>query len=73
MINQGSLTIGFIGGHNAMKMIFGEGHSELEAAYDLLYQAVLTMNEIANQYKQKYKFKLFSYCHSGRRITWAFY
>lgn len=53
-IDTGTLGIGFIGGHNAMAAIYGEGHARNKRAYDTLYRAVLEMNEVANEYKEKY-------------------
>lgn len=54
VINTGTLGIGFIGGHNAMVSIFGEGHAVNKKAYQTLYNAIQEMNKIANEYKLKY-------------------
>ena len=53
-INTGSLSIGFVGGANAMYALFGQEHSESQLAYDTLYEAVLEMNDVANEYAKKH-------------------
>ena len=54
VINSGTLGIGFIGGHNAMVAIYGEGHATNKNAYDTLYQSIEAMNEVVEVYKVKY-------------------
>lgn len=54
VINSGTLGIGFIGGHNAMMAIYGEGIARSKEAYDTLYEAVSTINQVAQEYKRKY-------------------
>lgn len=54
IINSGTLGIGFIGGHNAMMAIYGEGHATSGKAYKTLYDAIMQMNEVAEEYKTKY-------------------
>lgn len=54
VIASGTLGIGFIGGHNAMVAIFGEGHGHSQKAWDTLYHAVEVINEVVDEYKQKY-------------------
>jgi anaerobic ribonucleoside-triphosphate reductase len=54
IINTGTLGIGFIGGHNAMVAIYGEGHAKNKRAYETLYDAVLEMNKVVDEYKEKY-------------------
>ena len=54
VINSGTLGIGFIGGHNAMAAIYGEGHAHNKEAWDTLYEAVQTINEVVDMYKRKY-------------------
>ncbi len=54
-IRTGTLGIGFIGGHNALMAIYGEGHSHNKEAWQTLYDALLVMNEVAQEYKEKYK------------------
>lgn len=54
VINSGTLGIGFIGGHNAMVALFGEGHAHNKEAWDTLYEAIQTMNEVVLSYKRKY-------------------
>ncbi len=53
-IRSGTLGIGFIGGHNAMVAIYGEGHALNKQAYQTLYNAVLEMNKVVDEYKLKY-------------------
>ncbi|MDD4515828.1 anaerobic ribonucleoside triphosphate reductase [Massilibacteroides sp.] len=53
-INSGTLGIGFIGGHNAMVAIYGEGHAKNQRAYQTLYDAVLEINKVVDEYKEKY-------------------
>lgn len=55
VINSGTLGIGFIGGHNAMAAIFGEGHGTNKEAWNTLYEAVEVMNEVVDKFKRKYK------------------
>lgn len=55
VINTGTLGVGFIGGHNAMVAIYGEGHAKNERAYQTLYDAVLEMNKVVDEFKEKYK------------------
>jgi len=50
----GTLGIGFIGGHNAMYAIYGEGHAVSKEAWQTLYDAVMVMNGVADEYKAKY-------------------
>lgn len=54
VINSGTLGIGFIGGHNAMVALFGEGHGSSQVAYDTLYKAVELMNDGVAALKEKY-------------------
>lgn len=54
VIASGTLGIGFIGGHNAMVAIYGEGHAHNKEAYRTLYDAVEVMNDVAREYKRKY-------------------
>lgn len=55
VINSGTLGIGFIGGHNAMVALYGEGHGINKKAYQTLYDAIMEMNKTADKYKEKYK------------------
>ncbi|MBV7441269.1 anaerobic ribonucleoside triphosphate reductase [Weeksellaceae bacterium TAE3-ERU29] len=55
VINSGTLGIGFIGGHNAMTAIYGEGHGVSQKAWDTLYHCVEVMNNVAKEYKNKYQ------------------
>ena len=54
VINSGTLGIGFIGGHNAMCAIYGEGHARNEEAWQTLYDAVMVMNNVVEEYKSRY-------------------
>lgn len=54
VINSGTLGIGFIGGHNAMMAIYGEGHGVSQEAWNTLYHCVEIMNQVASEYKKKY-------------------
>ena len=54
VLNQGTLGIGFIGGHNAMVALYGQGHGHCQKAWDTLYEAVEEMNHVADEFKQKY-------------------
>lgn len=54
ILNQGTLGIGFIGGHNAMVAIYGEGHNKSEVAWHTLYHCIEIMNEVAQEYKERY-------------------
>lgn len=54
ILNQGTLGIGFIGGHNAMVALYGQGHGHNKKSWDTLYEAVEKMNEVAKRYKEKY-------------------
>ncbi|OQY41909.1 MAG: anaerobic ribonucleoside-triphosphate reductase [Fusobacteriia bacterium 4572_74] len=44
---SGTLGIGFIGGHNAMMALYGEGHGKNDKAFDTLYKAVSDIKKIA--------------------------
>lgn len=54
VLKSGTLGIGFIGGHNAMMALYGEGHGKSKKAWDTLYQAVQEINEVVEIYKTKY-------------------
>jgi ribonucleoside-triphosphate reductase len=54
VLRQGTLGIGFIGGHNAMVALYGKGHGHSQQAWDTLYEAVRVMNRVADAYKQRY-------------------
>lgn len=53
-LNSGTLGIGFIGGHNAMVALYGEGHGHNDKAWNTLYEAVLEINRVVETYKEKY-------------------
>lgn len=55
VIRSGTLGIGFIGGHNAMVALYGEGHARNKEAWQTLYDALEVLNEVCNDYKRKYK------------------
>ena len=54
VLKQGTLGIGFIGGHNAMVALYGEGHGHNQKSWDTLYEALKVMNEVVDEYKKKY-------------------
>lgn len=54
VIATGTLGIGFIGGHNAMVAIYGEGHAHNKDAWNTLYDAIMEINKVADEYKAKY-------------------
>ena len=54
VLRSGTLGIGFIGGHNAMVALYGQGHGHNQKAWDTLYEAVMEMNKVVNEYKEKY-------------------
>ncbi len=54
VLRSGTLGIGFIGGHNAMMALYGEGHGKSRKAWDMLYAAVQEMNKVAEEYKVKH-------------------
>ncbi len=54
ILKQGTLGIGFIGGHNAMVAIYGEGHGHSDKAWQTLYEALQRMNSVAAEYKKRY-------------------
>lgn len=47
-LRSGTLGIGFIGGHNAMVALYGEGHGHSQKAWDTLYEAVMEMNKVVD-------------------------
>ncbi|MGL5272398.1 MAG: anaerobic ribonucleoside triphosphate reductase [Phocaeicola sp.] len=55
VLRQGTLGIGFIGGHNAMMALFGKGHGHNQLAWNTLYEAIEVMNEVANSFKERYQ------------------
>lgn len=54
VLNQGTLGIGFLGGHNAMVALYGKGHGHSKKSWETLYDAVMEINKVANEFKQKY-------------------
>lgn len=54
ILKQGTLGIGFIGGHNAMMALYGKGHAHCEKAWNTLYEALERMNSVAAEYKKRY-------------------
>ncbi len=54
VLRSGTLGIGFIGGHNAMVALYGQGHGHNRKAWDTLYEAVMEMNKVVDEYKKKY-------------------
>lgn len=54
VLAQGTLGIGFIGGHNAMVALYGEGHGKSQKSWDTLYEALLLLNKVVKEYKNRY-------------------
>ena len=54
VFDSGTLGIGFIGGHNAMMALYGEGLGRSDRPWQTLYYAVQVINEVVREYKQKY-------------------
>ncbi len=54
VIRHGTLGIGFLGGENAMRAIYGEGIAHSKQAWQTLYDAVMVMNNVVDRYKEKY-------------------
>ena len=54
VFDSGTLGIGFIGGHNAMMALYGEGHGRSDRSWQTLYDAVQVINEVVREYKPKY-------------------
>ena len=54
IIDSGTLGIGFIGGHNAMVALLGEGHGTSEESNKVLTQAITILNDVVKEYKDKY-------------------
>ncbi len=55
VLRSGTLGIGFLGGHNAMVALYGEGHGHSQKAWDTLYEAVQEINRVVDEYKAKYQ------------------
>lgn len=49
LLKHGTLGIGFIGGHNAMMALYGEGHGRSRKAWDTLYETVQTIKAVADR------------------------
>ncbi len=54
VLRSGTLGIGFIGGHNAMVALYGKGHGHSDKGWNTLYEAVMEMNKVVDEYKAKY-------------------
>jgi len=55
VLASGTLGIGFIGGHNAMMALYGEGHGKNDKAFDTLYKAVDIMKTTAEELRDEHK------------------
>ena len=53
-INSGSLSIGFVGGANAMYALFDVEHGTSEVAYKVLYDTIKKMGAVADEFRDKY-------------------
>ena len=51
---SGTLGIGFIGGHNAMVALYGEGHGQNQDAWQTLYNTINAIREVVEEYKVRY-------------------
>ena len=54
VLRSGTLGIGFIGGHNAMMALYGEGHGHNQKAWNTLHETIKEINKVADEYKAKY-------------------
>ena len=50
-INTGSLSIGFVGGANAMYALFDAEHGTSEVAYNVLYDTIEKMGKVADEFR----------------------
>ncbi|RRD39876.1 anaerobic ribonucleoside triphosphate reductase [Leptotrichia sp. OH3620_COT-345] len=55
ILNSGSLSIGFVGGANAMYALFDVDHGNSELAYSTLYNTIKMMSEITDELKMFHK------------------
>ncbi|MFV0431266.1 MAG: anaerobic ribonucleoside triphosphate reductase [Alphaproteobacteria bacterium] len=55
ILNSGTLGIGFIGGHNAMVALFGQGHGESEDVRAYFYDVILAMSDKVQKLKDKHQ------------------
>ena len=53
-INSGSLSIGFVGGANAMYALFDAEHGTSKIAYKVLYDTIEKMGFVADEFREKY-------------------
>ena len=53
-LDSGTLGIGFIGGHNALVALTGEGHGSNTKSDEILYMALNIMNDVVDAYKENY-------------------
>ena len=53
-INSGSLSIGFVGGANAMYALFDAEHGTSEVAYKVLYDTIEKMGTVADEFRDRY-------------------
>ncbi|MCM1312206.1 MAG: anaerobic ribonucleoside triphosphate reductase [Bacteroides sp.] len=49
LLKHGTLGIGFIGGHNAMMALYGEGHGQSRKSWETLYEAVQKIKAVAEK------------------------
>ena len=54
VINTGSLSIGFVGGANAMYALFDAEHGTSEVAYRVLYDTIEKMGAVVDEFSDKY-------------------
>ena len=53
-IDSGSLSIGFVGGANAMYALFDAEHGTSEIAYKVLYDTIEKMGMVADEFRDRY-------------------
>ena len=54
VLKQGTLGIGFIGGHNAMMALYGQSHAQSTEAWNTLHEAIGVLGQVVEEYKQRY-------------------
>lgn len=54
VLDQGTLSIGFIGGHEAMIVLNGEGHGINEKSQKILLNTIQIIRNVCDEFKNKY-------------------
>lgn len=55
VLNQGTLGVGFIGGHEAMIVLNGQSHAKNELSQKILLKSVKIIRDVCDDFKNKYK------------------